>query len=72
MRLGLGMIRHPNFSFSRCIFGLWLARGHYALQSLLPKAEEDAMQKSRPGSFSYFQHLIVHLLNILCTDIGKL
>lgn len=47
MQLGLGMIRHPNFSFSRCIFGLWLARGHRALQSLLPKAEEDAEKQAR-------------------------
>lgn len=27
---------------------------------------------SRPDSFPYFKHLIVHLLNILCTDIGQI
>lgn len=60
-----------DFPFSRCVFGLCLALGGpYAFAIPASKGGEGASQ--RAGQTLPLKHLIVHLLNILCTDIGQI
>lgn len=74
MQLGLGMIRR-RLTFLLADVSLdsawhWGWGGPYAFAIPASKGGEGASQ--RAGQTLPLKHLIVHLLNIICTDIGQI